>query len=561
MSRKVKVPSMGNVTLTDNDYLSSGGEAEVYIKNSKAFKIYHNPDKMISDKKMQELSCLSGRSNIVIPNDKIYDSGNNPIGFTMPLLSNTEPLLKLFSNKFKRKSGLADRDVNDLINKIQDTVQFIHSNNILVVDLNELNLLISENFDDVYFIDTDSYQTPSARATAIMASIRDPLVKKNAWHEGSDWFSFAILAFQIWIGTHPYKGAHPKYKMKEWMKRMQDGVSVFDADATLPRMCNEFSIIPPSHLQWMKAVFQNGERSKPPKMGEISVIISTQQNIVIVSESFDLKLVFSFEKEILDCYDVMGVKHLVSNDGIYKGNAKLPIDTKSAKKVVFSSGTGFSPVVAKLENEMLGFYNLSGKMFAEISATDMTTRNSIVYSLYGDQVYENSFRTRNGKDLHEFRVVCNVMKNSSRVFDGVIMQTMLKKQFAVVPYEKGKCSIVHLEELDSSRVIDAKCERNVMIVMVEKEGLYNRHVFTFDSDYKTYEHRIELNVVMTDINFTVLPNGVTVLATESEVVIFKGTMEKHIPNAPFSSENKLFNLSGLVHYIDGKEIIQASVKR
>ncbi|HUW48637.1 MAG TPA: hypothetical protein VMW36_07835, partial [Patescibacteria group bacterium] len=125
MSKIVKVPSMGKITLTDNDYLSSGGEAEVYVKDSLAFKIYHDPTKMISDRKMNELSGLSVRPNIVVPRNKIFDESNSPIGFTMPLVRNTEPVLKLFGNKFKRQHGLVDKDVNDLINKIQETVSFI----------------------------------------------------------------------------------------------------------------------------------------------------------------------------------------------------------------------------------------------------------------------------------------------------------------------------------------------------------------------------------------------------------------------------------------------------
>jgi hypothetical protein len=51
------------------------------------------------------------------------------------------------------------------------------------------------------------------------------------------------------------------------------------------------------------------------------------------------------------------------------------------------------------------------------------------------------------------------------------------------------------------------------------------------------------------------------MATESSVIMFKDATEKHIPNAPFSSDNKLFNISGSVHYVDGDKIYQASVKR
>jgi len=51
------------------------------------------------------------------------------------------------------------------------------------------------------------------------------------------------------------------------------------------------------------------------------------------------------------------------------------------------------------------------------------------------------------------------------------------------------------------------------------------------------------------------------MATESDVTIFKGNMAKKIQNAPFGADNKLFNLSGSVHYIAQNEIIQANMKK
>ena len=67
-------------------------------------------------------------------------------------------------------------------------------------------------------------------------------------------------------------------------------------------------------------------------------------------------------------------------------------------------------------------------------------------------------------------------------------------------------------------------------------------------------------VAMTEVNFTVLPNGATVLATDTDVDIFKGNKLKRIDNAPFDASNKLFNISGTVYYVDGNKIYQASMK-
>jgi hypothetical protein len=50
--------------------------------------------------------------------------------------------------------------------------------------------------------------------------------------------------------------------------------------------------------------------------------------------------------------------------------------------------------------------------------------------------------------------------------------------------------------------------------LAAKNGLYNRYIYTFDEKYKTYTYSLEEDVVMTDVNFTVLPNGLAVMATE-----------------------------------------------
>ena len=68
------------------------------------------------------------------------------------------------------------------------------------------NFLIDRDMQHVLFIDVDSYQTAGFPATAIMDSIRDR--HSSTYSAGTDWFSFAILAFQMFVGVHPYRGKH-----------------------------------------------------------------------------------------------------------------------------------------------------------------------------------------------------------------------------------------------------------------------------------------------------------------------------------------------------------------
>jgi hypothetical protein len=560
MSQTVKVNGK-KIKLQDSDFLSSGGEAEVYVKDAVAYKIYHKPEKMISEQKMKELSTLHSRSNIITPDKPLYDNKSNPIGFTMSFKPDTEPLCKLFTNSFKNKNGVTTESVNTVIEKMQETIDFIHGKNILVVDLNELNILVPRTYDDSYFIDVDSYQTPSHRATAIMTSIKDPLVSNNHWTDGSDWFSFAILAFQMWIGIHPYKGRHPNYKPKEWLKRMEDGVSIFDPSVKIPRMCNDFSTIPPSHYEWLKAVFTQNERSTPPKLGDVSALIISSLNIIQSSQDFETELFFTARQDIQEYFDVMGVKYFISQDGVYKDTAKLSVDLSNSRKALIASTTGVTPVIARLSGDMAEFFNTKGSKFGEVSAKNMMAMHGCIYTINGQDLYSHNFEVRGVRDVVWTKMVCGVRETAVRMFDGVLFQPMFKKQHAIIPYDKNNCSIIHLEELDESRIVEAKYERGICVVLCEKNGVYNRHIFTFNMTCTEYTHRYDEDVSYSEVNFTVMPNGVTILATNDDVEVFKGNGVKKIDNPPFNASTKLLNRQGTVYYIDGKEVHRTTIKK
>ena len=78
---------------------------------------------------------------------------------------------------------------------------------------------------------------------------------------------------------------------------------------------------------------------------------------------------------------------------------------------------------------------------------------------------------------------------------------------------------------------------------------------------KLINQRISKDVSYADINLTVLPNGVAVLATDTEVEVFKDDNVKVIDQPPFNSNTKLFNVSGGICYLDGKRVFSAKMKK
>jgi DNA-binding helix-hairpin-helix protein with protein kinase domain len=156
MKLSLIVENEGEVILTDQNYLGAGGQASVYVKDKTAYKIYHDPKNMPPTDKLQKLSKI-GHNNVIKPKN-IVRRGNNSIGYTMEYVKNTHPLCKLFTQSFKQANNIGKEDIVKLVKEIQVTISQIHKDGFLIVDLNELNILISRDFKIPYFIDTDSWE-------------------------------------------------------------------------------------------------------------------------------------------------------------------------------------------------------------------------------------------------------------------------------------------------------------------------------------------------------------------------------------------------------------------
>jgi len=560
MKTTYTVEGMGKITLTDNDYLASGGEASIYVKDKTAYKIYNDPQQMLPSQKIDELKQIK-HPNVLIPLAIVYED-NKPVGYALEFKKGSYPLCQLFTNSFKQQNNISNEQVNELISQMQVVVQSIHDANCLIVDLNEMNELVAKKFDDVFFIDVDSYQTPSFRATAIMESIRDRTIKANKWNEGSDWFSFAVLATQLWVGIHPFKGSHPDYKNSEWLKRMEKGISIFDPKVSLPKSCNDFSIIPSSHLKWLKQVFVDNARCSPPSMGDIvSVAIPHTFNIISATDAFITVLSEECPEVILNVFNFMGINFLIGKKNIYKGRAKLPVIIDDAKKVLMCESNGVAPVVCILKDGIVSIFDDNGKDVGKIAAEDMMYRNGCIYTVFDGKLIENSFTRFGEKTVHGTRMALSVMDLSTQVFDGVIIQDLLGKKYVTIPYVKGSCQSIHVKELDGLRIIDARSERNVCAIIAEKKGEYTRLVLSFDPSYAKYTIRITHDVSYCNMNLTVMPNGVAVLVSDSNVEVFKGENVKVIDNPPFGASDRMFNVSGGMYYTDGKKLYSVKMKK
>ena len=550
------------INLTQRDYKGAGGEGTVYCKDGLGFKIYHDTKKVIPTQKVQELSQI-GLDNVLGPKDIVLSyNSNKPVGFTMPYVDNVEFLCKLFTKSFRDRNNISPQAIVELVKSMQQTLSLIHKKRCLVVDYNEMNFLVDSKFQIPYYIDVDSYQTPTFRATALMESVRDRTRPKGKFSVLTDWFAFAVVTFQLYAGCHPYKGRHPDYKPKDWLKMMDDNVSVFDPDSRLPANCQDLSLIPKPHLDWYKKVFAGADRSIPPMADQVIITTIAEPILLVGNDSFTIQEVGKFDSPIEAVYFINSIKYTVTRRWLYAGDKKIFEFTNNPTSRALTEVQGESPIIVQYfkDQEKVYFTDLAGELVDVLAADDMMEHNGLIYTVRNGILTENAC-TRLGKIVHQMRTVCNVFEPASKLLKGVVIQDILGKCWMALPYKPQACKNIHIKELDSYRILDAKYSSKICIVMAEKQGTYDRFIICFSDDHSTYTIRTDADVEIGTVNFAVLSKGlcITVINDLKVEAFFNNDKVKVIDNPPFDSSMKLINDGDKLLFIDKIRLYSATL--
>jgi len=559
----VVVKGKGKQVLDKNSYIAAGGEGTVCRVGSIAYKIYHDPKKMISLRKIDELQALSHLDNVLGPRDILLDTMNNPVGFTMPYISNTEFLTRLFNKNFRNDNAITPDMVVELIKIMQNTISEIHKCNILLVDFNEMNSITTLKFNNIYFIDVDSYQTPSFKATALMESIRDRTVPKGQFSEKTDWFSFAIVAFQMYMTYHPYqKGKYGSYKPKDWSLRMDKNVSIFHPDVLLADIWKDFSVIPAPHMAWFKEVFHNGVRSAPPLPDGAFVAGPVQPILITGNESFIVTKILDCPDPIIGYYFLSGNIYTLTKKAIFSGTRKLKDISHMPKALSMANVPGVDPILVIKSEGNISFEDMSGNFISTISAQQAMHYKGNIYTIHNNRMIENSFVHSGKKILHIPIPICNIFGSATKLYSGVAVQDILGKCWIAIPYQAGKCFNGPIPELDGLRIIDAKFEHHVLMIITEKKGQYNRYTICFDETISKYTCRIEDNINSTAISFTCLSNSICVhLADDDLIELFRTNDKiKTVKNPPITTNMLLVNDSTGIIFINKNGLYNLKLK-
>jgi Uncharacterized protein with protein kinase and helix-hairpin-helix DNA-binding domains len=519
------VHGKGELRLCRSDFKAQGGEGAVYVKGSTAYKIYADPTRAIPLAKIDELSVLD-QPNIIRPLDLILDGKNTPVGYSMRSVEKAHALCQLFPKAFRQRNNLTPELMLRLVLRLQAGVSHVHDKGILIVDLNELNFLVSADFSEVFFVDVDSYQTPSFPATVLMESVRDR--HTMTFNHGSDWFSFAVVSFQMFTGIHPFKGTyaplqHLPDKAKKLDARMLANISALHPNVSVPSSCLPFSVIPQVYLDWYRAVFEQGKRLPPPDNAHALGIVTTiPANESVESGSFVINRIHAFDSEIIWHDGVI----TVTQSSVYFDGKNYPKPPFDVKLVV--SPRQRHLIAAFHDGTRLRFRDLTvdKDVASEVEGEDAMLSGGKLYIKQHESIFAVDLIELPQNLLLGLRLVANVMIRSTKMFEGVAIQNLLGANYVSIPTADGVCHQVRIPELDDYQIVDARRERNVLIVVVTTEGRYDKLIFRFSDDFSGYDCRRLDDIVSTGIEFTVLDSGIVLhLAEDGRLEVFPNVMD------------------------------------
>ncbi len=530
---KYIIQGKGPIVVSKDDFVTEGGEGKIFITGSTVLKVFSDLSKVTPQAKLKELSILD-HPCIIRPKDVLLDERNKYVGFTMDVIPNNVPLCKLFATSFRTRNGVTPESINKLVEKMQEVIVFIHDRKCLIVDGNEMNYLADDKtFTVPYFIDVNSYQTPSFPATVIMPSIRD--WKSKIFNTLTDWFSFAIVSFQLFVGIHPFKGSHPDFNQPDLIERIKArvlaNISVLNPRVSIPPSTRDFSYIPAELMSWYIKIFENGERIPPPQVSGLLNVKPAQVTIVQSTNNFIIQLVKEYPNEIVRNKFWNGIGCVNTTKELYINKVNYPLKTTRGVDTIFSPKM-MIPILSKIEDDSLKIYIVPTDEVIEtgIEATDKLVVENTLYARNKGNILEIIINEIGKKIVPSVKATWNIMPKSSIIFNGVIYQNVLGKSFLVIPKpEEGKnssCFTIATPELDGYRILDAKHEHRVCMVTGVKGANYDKFVFRFSEDFTSYDCRTIPSHSSASINFTVLDNGVCVsINDDSNLEVFANNLK------------------------------------
>jgi hypothetical protein len=270
--------------------------------------------------------------------------------------------------------------------------------------------------------------------------------------------------------------------------------------------------------------------------------------------------VASYDTDILDIHQFLGINYVATKKAIYAGLKE--IGKNEGKKTLLCNATDGSLIVAKQRGNLIEFTSPTSGVIGTIGSHDMFSRNGAIYTIANSKLVENTFTAFGNKVIHIVKEIENVSNQTATMYNGCVIQDLLGKKYLTLPYKQGASFSKHLPHLDKYRIVGAKADKNVIVVLGEHKGRFDRIIVSFDKKYTDYKVRIVDDVTYDNINMTVMDNGLCLLlASPTELELFVDVNKcEVIQNPPFDSTMKLFSTADGIFFVNGNSYHQIKKK-
>lgn len=551
------------VTLPQN--CVSGGEGDVYIKDNYAYKIYHDKNKAMSETKFNELRTLE-KDNIIKPEDLLLDNKGNIIGYAMKAVPKCYSLSRLVTNDFRNQHNIDEKTILSIVQQMRETFEYIHSKNCLIVDGNEMNYLVSEDFKNVYFIDVDSYQTKTSPANAYSVSTLDPAIAKtNKFSQASDWFIFGVVSCTLLLGIHPFKGTYKglslNIKKGDVKTRMEKMRSIFNKTVSVNSAVRNFNIVPNHYREWFTKLFETTDRSLPPlNIFDVKTEINKTIKNVIFNETVKSYNLIEYKNDITDFIMTTNYTLLKSNNEFFDIKNKNSFKVKNANSYFIEiNNKGY---LVKLENEIILFDIESSNIIKTgIVADTIVVINNRLYSLFNNKINELKYSLSKLLINNSW----DITLNNTELFNNILVQKISRRNVLYIPFDNNACAIINMKELEDKKIVNAfYCNKLIELVYFEK-GTYFRIIAKLSSNLNNYDIIFKEETESMNINAITLDNGIFIsLFNDKELLITSNNMDKKgvniVKDNNLEIDNKLVSYKNDVYMIIDNKINKISLK-
>jgi hypothetical protein len=231
------------------------------------------------------------------------------------------------------------------------------------------------------------------------------------------------------------------------------------------------------------------------------------------------------------------------------------------------SSRGSRPVVVDASTPIPTMTNLETGTIIPFGLTteEVSYTNSRMYIRTTDRIHEMILTEAGNQIIASTKEAVQVLEHATHLYSGVVIQKLLGSAYVSLLPESGKAYQIQVKELDHYRIVDAKFDGGVLMVVGQLNGKYNRLVFRFDLADQTYDVREILDIQPTGLNFVTLDSGICVSITEEEKLEafsnHKGSATiKTVEDPVIGGDMKLGKHAGGVIVAKGNKIYRMKMK-